>query len=382
MNTRTRFSPGLYAMAMLYLILISIQPKYAQAKELVLGQVAPFSGPLAPTGNDYRNGVLLRLEEINRGGGIHGNVIRLETRDDGYESPRTVTQTDELIQHAAPLALIGFVGTGNIEALEASGILRRANIALVGVRTGAARKLDPNVFFLRASYRDEVERMVRNAVTIGLKRISVLYQNDPFGKEGLSAARLALAANHLEIVSEGSYEKNTVNVDAAVQSIARGQPQLVIMVSNTAASAQFIRKMREAKQDPSFIAVSVTDAEQLYTLLGADIARGIGVCQVVPSPYSPRTRIASDFRHALDESKLPGLRINFTTLEGYIAATVLLKAVEKAGPNPTRESVIAALDHFGHMSFDNMDIVLAKDQHEATHYTDLSVIGPDGHIMQ
>src|SRR5512141_1191378 len=105
----------------------------AGAKEIVIGQVAPFSGPGAQT----------YIASVNAKGGVNGNKIKLVTRDDGYKVEETVRLTKEILAKEQPTALIGIVGTGNNEALLKQKILSDAGIALVGVRSGATSLHEP-----------------------------------------------------------------------------------------------------------------------------------------------------------------------------------------------------------------------------------------------
>lgn len=115
----------------------------AAAAEIVIGQVAPFSGPLAPTGLHIRAGAQLYFDKINAEGGINGATIKLISRDDGYNAAQTVTLTRELVAQSKPLALFGLVGTGNVEAVIKEKILDAESIPAVGVRTGATSLIAP-----------------------------------------------------------------------------------------------------------------------------------------------------------------------------------------------------------------------------------------------
>ena len=171
------------ALAALSLALASL-PSLGSAALVVIGQVAPYSGPLAPTGSHVGAGAQLYFDRVNAAGGIHGAKIRLITRDDGYKVPETVKLTRELIREASPLALVGLVGTGNVEALVKERILEEADIPVVGIRSGALSLVSPVVpqlFHTRASYAAEAEKIVQQLATTGIRRVAILYQDDPFG---------------------------------------------------------------------------------------------------------------------------------------------------------------------------------------------------------
>ncbi|MCB1965939.1 MAG: ABC transporter substrate-binding protein, partial [Candidatus Accumulibacter sp.] len=252
-----------------------LAPLCAGAADLVVGQVAAFSGPLAPTGSHMRAGAQLYFDAVNAEGGIHGAKIRLISKDDGYKSAETVRLAREMLKESQPLAFIGFVGTGNVTAILEEKVLAEAGIPLVAVRTGAAsvvERKDPLLFMTRASYAAEVQKIIDQYATTGYNRFAVLYQDDAFGRDVLGSAEQAIKAAGGTLVATGSYKKNTTDVGAAVKSIADAKPQAVIMIANTAASAEFLKQSREIGNSAQYVALSVTDAAQVVQRIGIDKA--------------------------------------------------------------------------------------------------------------
>ncbi|MBP6421861.1 MAG: ABC transporter substrate-binding protein, partial [Propionivibrio sp.] len=132
--------------------------------EIVIGQVTPLSGPLAPTGSHIRAGAQLYFDAVNAKGGVHGEKIRLVTKDDAYKAAETVRLAKELINEVQPLALFGFVGTGNAEAILKDKILSNAGIPLVMIRSGASAVVksgNPWLFITRASYEAEINKIIQ-----------------------------------------------------------------------------------------------------------------------------------------------------------------------------------------------------------------------------
>ena len=159
--------------------------------EIVIGQVTPLSGPLAPTGSHIRAGAQLYFDAVNASGGVHGQKIRLISKDDAYKAAETVRLAKELLDEAQPLALFGFVGTGNAEAMMKEKVLTNAGIPLVMVRTGASAVMksgNPWLFITRASYEAEIKRIIQQYSSTGYRNYAIFYQNDPFGLEGLASA--------------------------------------------------------------------------------------------------------------------------------------------------------------------------------------------------
>ena len=363
----------------------AILPAAAGAATLVVGQVAPYSGPLAPTGSHVGAGAQLYFDRINAAGGIHGAKIRLVTRDDGYKVPETVKLTRELIREAAPVALVGMVGTGNVEALVKEGVLADADIPVVGIRSGALSLVSPVVpqlFHTRASYAAEVEKIVQQLDTTGIKRVAVLYQDDPLGLDGLAGAEKSLRQHNLQLLVKAPYEKNTTKVESAVKAITAARPQAVIMVSNTAASAEFVKQSRAAGNDAQLLTLSITDGPQLVKRIGKETAHGLSIVQVVPDPASRSLAVTRDLQDDYRKFAPKGIEINHTLLEGYLAGKVLVEGLKRAGANPTRKKLREALEAMRDYDAGGLLIRFSPSSHSGSEFLDITILNREGKVLR
>lgn len=362
-----------------------LAPLCAGAAELVVGQVAAFSGPLAPTGSHMRAGAQLYFDAVNAEGGIHGAKIRLISKDDGYKSAETVRLAREMLKESQPLAFIGFVGTGNVTAILEEKVLAEAGIPLVAVRTGAAsvvERKDPLLFMTRASYAAEVQKIIDQYATTGYNRFAVLYQDDAFGRDVLGSAEQAIKAAGGTLVATGSYKKNTTDVGAAVKSIADAKPQAVIMIANTAASAEFLKQSREIGNSAQYVALSVTDAAQVVQRIGIDMAAGLVLTQVVPDPDSPTVPLIREIQNNFAKFKPKDVTANHTFVEGYLGAKVLGEALRRAGPNPTRQKVREALETMKNYDAGEVFISFSATRHTGSRFVDITILNQAGKLLR
>ena len=131
---------------------------------IVFGQSAALEGPAGELGRNMSLGIRAAFEEANRDGGVHGRLLRLIVRDDGYEPEAAVANTDELIAHGV-FGLIGAVGTPTSNAAEPGA--SEAGVPYIGAFTGAGSLRQPDqryVVNLRASYDQETRTMVDRLV--------------------------------------------------------------------------------------------------------------------------------------------------------------------------------------------------------------------------
>lgn len=347
--------------------------------DITIAQVAPFSGPLANTGKAYRAGAQIYFDSINAVGGIQGEQIRFISQDDGYKPEETVRLIQETIQKEHPLAFIGTVGTTNVENVLKSKVLEQAETPLVGIRTGAKpvlEQLPPYIFSTRASYAAEIQEITKQ---LWVKRVAVFYQNDRFGQDGLAAAETALKKRDIELVAKGAYERNTINVEQAVQTIASASPEAIILISNTAATAEFIKGIRTKRITPVIVSLSVTDGPQVSKLIGSAMTHGLTISQVVPNPHANSPH-GMELAAAYKQFPPKDSELNHTVGEGYAAAKVLVEAIRRAGTNPTPKKIRDALASIQKFDAYGVPINFSSASHVGSNFVALTIMDGNGKI--
>lgn len=354
------------------------------ADDIVIGQVAPLSGVLADTGKDMVLGVKVYFDSVNDKGGVHGRKIAHVIKDDGYKVDETVRLAQEVIEKDGALALIGFAGTGNVGELLKEKVLEKANIALVAPYTGGEilrTPFNPHIFHIRAGYADEAEGIVNQLVALNMKRIGVMYQDDPFGKAGLAGVEAALKKRGLEVIGTGAYEKNTDNVGDAVQAIAKANPQAVVMISVNKSTAVFSKQIRAVSTVAQLVNISVVNPKEIVRMIGPENARGIGIAQVMPYPYSPMTSIVKEYQQAM-KKYAPGVEMSYTSFEEFVGAKVLVEGLRRAGPNASREKVVRALETLSAYDVGGFTLHFSPTNRIGSRFVEITVIGKDGRLLR
>ncbi|MEO7888178.1 MAG: ABC transporter substrate-binding protein [Polaromonas sp.] len=354
-------------------------------EDLVIGQVAPLTGVIAGTGNEYVAGGAAYFAYINDNGGIFGRKIRVSLKDDSYKPDQTLALTRQLLAEDKPLALFGFVGTGNVLALNKNKVLEEAGIALLAPYTGALdlrEPVNPLIFHIRASYSDETARMVEHLHTIGLRRFAVMYQDDPFGKSGLAGAESALKKLGMTAVATGSYDRTKPEeVAAAVAAIGGANPDAIIMVSVNRASAAFIKKMRAQGSKARLFSISVVNFKELLKNAGEDNARGIGISQVMPYPYSTLVPVAREFQTLMAKYQ-PDKVVSYASMESFIAAKILVEAIRRSGADPTRQKIINQLEKMSSYDAGGFKVSFSPENRVGSKFVEVTVIGRDGKLLR
>jgi len=350
------------------------------ADRIRLGQAAVFSGPAAQLGIQMRNGIKAYLDAVNEKGGVYGRKIELVTEDDRYESAVAPSATKKLLEEHKVFALIGYVGTPT--GVAHLPVITQAKVPLVGMFTGAEALRVPfnrYVFHVRASYYDETEKIVEQVVSIGGKKIAVFYQDDAYGEAGRKGTELALERRKMKIHSTGTVERNTVKVEAAAKAIHASQPDAVVMVSAYTSIAAFVREMQKLGSGATFYNVSFVGSKALADALGKDGA-GVAISQVVPFPWGTAVPVVKEYQML---SKKAGFTdYNFSALEGFLSAKVMVEGLKRAGRNPTREGLVEALEKMHDVDLGGFHVSYSPKNRAGSKFVDLTIISRDGKFLR
>ncbi|HEY0856891.1 MAG TPA: ABC transporter substrate-binding protein [Albitalea sp.] len=356
----------------------------AGAAEIVIGQIAPLSGVLATTGAQMVLGGRIVFDAVNDQGGVHGAKIRTIVLDDGYKVDETVRLTRQLVAKPEVVALFGFAGTSNIGKLLEERVMADAGIALVAPYSGGESlrsPFNPWIFHVRAGYAAEAEHMVKQLNTLGIDRVALLYQDDGFGRSGQAGVEAALARRGQKVVASATYDRLTGNVDEAVKQILAARAQAVIMIAVNKPAASFVKKYREAGGGGQLFNISVVDPAELVKLGGLNNVRGLGISQVVPYPYQGALPVVREFHETL-KKYAPEQAVNYTNFEEFVGAKVLVEALRRAGPQPSRAKVLAALESIRNHDLGGITISYGPKERVGSRYVEVTVIGSDGKLLK
>jgi ABC-type branched-subunit amino acid transport system substrate-binding protein len=347
-------------------------------REIRFGMSANLSGAAKENGRQMRLGIDLAFNRVNDAGGVNGRMLKLIVADDGYEPARTAENMKQLYDKDQVFGFIGNTGTPNAAVSVPYALERR--MLFFGAFTGASvvRHDPPDryVFNYRPSYAEETDAAVRYLVKIRRippRQIAVFAQSDPFGDAGFSGVAKAFRVLGLgdNAVLRLNYQRNTIDVDDAVNQLkAQRVPiKAVVMVATYRAAAKFVEKTRDFFPGMIYTNVSAVGATTLaeeLTLLGPRYANGVIVTQVVPA-VSGYSSIVLEYKNALAKY-FPGEAPDYSSLEGYISANVLIQALKRAGPQFDTEKLVDVLENTS-----NLDLGLGtalnfgRGEHQASH---------------
>ena len=310
------------------------------SKSLTIGCSASLTGPLAGFGRDIKQGAEAALAQINARGGIHGRMVQLQILDDGYVPQRTTENVQQMISQGSAFALLSCVGTPNNAGI--LPMIEDAGIPYVAPFTGASslRKGARNVFHVRASYTDEVRRLVQRLAGMGLKDIGIVYLDNAYGREMLEDSTRFLAEQGLKPLVQTALATDGKNLSDVLAKVGQARPAAVLLATAGAVSVELVRGLKTNNPGVLMAGLSVTLTSEGLKQLG-EAGSGLALTMVMPDPTRAKTALVRDYQAAM---RARGIQeFNLGTLESYTNTRVLAEGLERAGADPTRSKLRTAL---------------------------------------
>ena len=345
-------------------LFINVTKAQSTPSEILLGQSCALTGATKFLGTRMNAGVMAALKEVNDGPtqGVRGIPLRLRAYDDGYEPGPAEANTKRLIDEDKVFALLGYVGTPT--SIPALSVAVNRSVPYIGAFTGANSvgriPYVPMAVNVRASYDDETAAMADFLLArLLLKRVACFYQDDGFGLAGLNGIKRALKALGMSLVSEGTYPRGTLNIQAGLDNVTKGNPQAIVMIGAYAPIAAFVNASRhDPRMDPRLvhIAVSFVGSEALRDLLKLTPHRfkNLYITQVMPLPHDQSYKVVRNYRQAMLAMN-PEETFDFISLEGYVATRFTHDALERT-TDLTRSSFLETINTQRFFQVDDLNL--------------------------
>jgi branched-chain amino acid transport system substrate-binding protein len=349
--------------------------------QIVIGQSAGFTGPVADGVAELTEGAKLYLASVNRRGGIDGEKLELVSLDDNFKPAQTAANAQILIEQHKAVALFLLRGTPHTEA--ALPLATAQRVPIVAPSTGATLLHDPVhpwVFNVRTLYRLEAEQVIRQLHATGLNRIGIARVDDSFGAD-VEVGALA-GMTQIGVKAQFVEKFDRVKWDfSSVATIAKEQKtQAVLVVGAAKAVVDAVVAIKAASPSTRVVTISNNASKGFIDLLGGH-ARGVMVSQVFPKARTGTTRFA---REALATASEVGFKGELTpaNLEGYAAARVLVAALRRATKPITGESLQRALNQLGTIDLGGLTIDFSPKDHTGLSFVEMSIIDDRGQFLR
>jgi branched-chain amino acid transport system substrate-binding protein len=312
--------------------------------EITVGTIQDLSGPLAGYGKAVRNGMLLRIDEVNEQGGVHGRKLKLITEDSGYDPKRAVLAAQKLVNQDKIFIMAAHLGTAqNNAAMPVQFEKKVVNFLPVTAAREMYEPFNKYKYAFFATYFDQMRAAVASlAKEKKITKVCAIHQDDEFGLEVLRGAEASLKAANMELVEKTSYKRGATDFSSQVARMKGAGCEMVVLGTIIRETVGTIAEARKTGFNPIFIGSSAAYTDLIHKL-GGKAMDGMYATMNVPHPYldeaSNQIRFwANKYKTKFNEDP------NVFSVYGYVILDTFIQASQKAGPNLTSDSFIAAMD--------------------------------------
>jgi len=312
--------------------------------EILIGSIQDLSGPLAGFGKQDRLGMMLRVDEINEQGGIHGRKLRLIVEDSGYDPKRAVLAAQKLVNQDKIFIMVAHIGTAQNNA--AMPVQFEKNIVNFFPVTAAREMYEPFnrlKYAFAAPYYDQVRGTMPKLIKDkGAKKICTIYQDDEFGLEVLRGGETAMKTLGMEFAEKTSFKRGATDFSSQVARMKAANCDFVLLGTIIRETIGTIAESRKTGFSPTFMGTSASYTDLIHKL-GGKAMDGLYATMTVQNPYTDEASQQISFWAKKYKTKFNEDPTVFS-IYGYNAVDAFARAATKAGTNLTTDTFIKAMD--------------------------------------
>ncbi|MCE2870701.1 MAG: ABC transporter substrate-binding protein [Oxalobacteraceae bacterium] len=322
------------------------------SNEILIGSVQDLSGPIAALGKWVRNGMQMRVDEINAQGGIHGRKIKLLMEDSAYDPKKAVLAVQKLVNQDKVFMVVGHMGTAHNNA--AMPIQFEKNIANFLPTTGARdmfEPLHPLKFALLPPYFSTMQ--VQTPELYKAKKATkpcIIYQDDDYGLEVLGGAEAGLKSIGVELMEKTTYKRGATDFSSQVAKLKSAGCDFVVMGTLVRDTVTILGEARKVGMTATMMGSYVTFTE-LIPKLGGKVAEGFYAVSLLQTPYDDAASPALREWVAKYKAKFDGGEPTIQSEIGYMMIDIFARASQKAGPALDTKSFVSSMESLGKVEY-------------------------------
>ena len=324
------------------------------ATEIHIGGTTPLTGE-ASSGSGTAIGAEAYFKYVSARGGVNGRTIKYTYLDDGYDPGRTVQATRQLVQQENVFAIFNSLGTAHNLAIRP--FLNQVGVPHLFIASGYSGwgregKRYPLSFGFIPTYLGEGRLYARDVLLKRPRaRIGVIYQDDDYGREMLGALKRGLGARARQIVSEQAYDSTSTDVQSQVAKLKSSRADVFMNFAFGKFAIQAFVYANRLGWKPALTYVNAVAASPSVMFIaseGGSNKRTTGAITAAffkdpTSPVFAKDPGVKLFRTIVKRYIPRGDVRNAYYLAGMASAYSMVDALTKAGKNPTRRSLLTAM---------------------------------------
>jgi branched-chain amino acid transport system substrate-binding protein len=329
------------------LVLSGVMPARAEDgvtdKEIIVGAGMDLTGAVANWGVNIKAGMEAVFNRVNEAGGVHGRKIKLIAYDHVYQPPKAVANAKRLVERDKVFVMMGHLGTPTTKAVK--DYLEERKVPDIFPATLASLWTTSGKWHVGdlATYADQTGLIVDYLVKERkIRKIASFYQDDEYGLDGHLAGKARLKHQYdVAYAAEVDYKRADIDFSSQAGKLKESGADAVILQAVYREPPRLAEQCHAIGYNPVFIGPSPIVLDKTIELGGKHVEGLIGV-EVYPLPTEPGPFL--DLYRADMKKFFPNLALDTTNLYGYQKAALFVEALQRAGKNLTRDSVLTAIE--------------------------------------
>ena len=365
---------GLRILSVVGLSLAGMQA--SMAADIRVGESIDLTGANGDLGKDFLAGARVYFDYINTNGGVHGKKIVLDVRDNQGSVVQSKLITQEFLNKNRVDVLFGYYGEGVVEATAQDKAFTQSDIPLVAPFSGVTLANPGNVYFLRPTYIQETQAVLKYVQSLGMGKLAVVYSPNAYGHSALQAVKTELQGKSLQLVAELAIrEGNAADMSVAIQKIKSSGAQATLMMMETLPAAEFVKTYHPLSPGALLLGLSQINHQTLIEVAGKTAAAGVVITQVVPHPANFSLAAVRELDKLM--KKYRDEAPSHLTMEGYLSAKLLVKTLERADTPKQINQMLSGLHNLDLGGF----YLNSAANHHLSNYIDITAISTRGGLL-
>ena len=310
----------------------------ALADEYVIGAELALTGTYAWVGVPSREGLDVGIQEINAGGLLGGNTLKVLIEDTASDKAQAISLINRF--NARDKALLVLGPSSSAEGVAIGPVANELKIPLLTTTavSDAINKSGPWAFKTPASPALVIGDVAKYAVDkMGVKSVALVWGRNNDGQIGQKNAALAVfKARGTKILTEESVLTTDTDFLAVITKIIAAKPDAVFLALVAEQSANFIIQARQQGIDPDakFLGVPNFGSDQFILIGGKAVEGAVYVADYFAGTASEENkRFVEAYRKKYNRSPDNGAAL------GYTAIKLAAAALKGVGSNPSHDAV-------------------------------------------
>ena len=315
--------------------------------EIKLGNVSTISGPVPNFGLTGVNGAKAYLNYVNQTqGGVCGRKLTLLTADDRLDAGQSRAATEQLASQ-----VLGFTGGTTVVDNGAASAIDGTNIPVAELAIGDAAIKSPNYFSPNpidpsGNTNGTTPEWSYFKQTRGITKVGIVYPAQADARTRALAFIPDIEAAGLAV--DGPYEVAIAetNYTGVATKMKNDGADAFITALEINGMARMAQAVQQVSYTPKVAFYGAQAYGQDFLHLAGSAAEGttiaIAYSMFEDAPSNPGMAAFIEWYQRTN----PGSNPDFFSIIGWAAADMMVQAIEMAGPAPTRDKVLAALQSF------------------------------------